>query len=363
MAATSKKNTKVVLFCGGRGTRMWPISKIGHPKQFDAILGEKSFFRQSINRVLKGFSAEDVFISTGQDFKKVILDQAPEIPEDNIILEPEMRDNLGAVALSTATINHRYPGSVMIILWGADHLVQKEERFIKALKKASQLAKENDVIVHIDMKPTYPSVHNGWIKIGKRIKTENGFDIYQFIKQVEKPNLATAKKFYKSGSYLIHSGYMATKPSLLLEKYKKHAPSCYKVIDTISKSMGTSNYQKVLKKEYQKIEKTSVDYGLFVKLKPGSQWELPVDIGWVDLGTWELLYQGLPKDKDGNVVLGKAELIETKNSLIFSRDKKVVGVIGLSNVVIVDTSQGLLVCPIDKAPFVKQLYKNLFEKK
>jgi len=362
MGKTAKIKPKVVLFCGGRGTRMWPISKVGHPKQFGPILGEKSFFRQTVDRVLKGFSAKDVFVSTGQDFKQVVKDQAPEIKEKNIILEPEMRDTLGAVALAAAKVKFHYPDSVMIILWGADHLVKKEKRFIKALKKAAQLAVENEVVVHIDMKPTYPSVHNGWIKIGKKIKEEAGFEVFQFIKQVEKPDLATAKKFFKSGDYLIHSGYMVCRPDLLLKKYQQHAPDCHRRIEKIFKAMGTSKYQQVLEGEYPQIEKTSVDFGLFEKLKPGSQWELPVDIGWVDLGTWGLIYHGLPKDKNGNVILGQAELLETKDCLIFSRDKKTIGAIGLKEMIIVDTPKGLLVCSLKNAPKVKQLYKNLYEK-
>ncbi len=362
MKKTGKNDTKIVLFCGGRGTRMWPISKIGHPKQFGPILGEKSFFRQAFERVLKGFSPEDIFISTGKDYKEIIRKHAPEIPQENIIFEPEMRDTLGAVALATATINHKFPNSVMIILWGADHLVRKEKAFVSALKKAAQLSRDNNVVVHIDMKPTYPSVHNGWIKIGKKLRSEDGFEVYEFLKQVEKPDLPTAKKFLAAKTYLIHSGYMATKPQLLLEKYKEHAPDCYKKIKKIADSMGTSKYTQVLNKEYPKIEKNSVDFGVFEKLKPGTQWELPVDIGWVDLGTWELIYYGLPKDKDGNVILGKTELIDVKNSLIFSRDKKIAGIIGLSNIIVIDTAEGLLVCPLDQAPKVKQLYKNLYEK-
>jgi mannose-1-phosphate guanylyltransferase len=362
MESTPKTDIKIVLFCGGRGTRMWPISKVGHPKQFDAILGKQSFFRQSLERVLKCVTAKDIFVSTGTDFKQVIIEQAPEIPAENIILEPEMRDTLGAVALATATINHKFPNSVMIILWGADHLVQKEERFIEALKKSAQLAHDNNVIVHIDMKPSYPSVHNGWIQIGKKLKTEDSFDIYEFIKQVEKPDLVTAQKFFESGSYLIHSGYMATKPALLLEKYQKYAPECYKVIEKIIAVFDSDKFEQVLKEEYPKIEKNSVDFGVFEKLKPGSQWELPVDIGWVDLGTWELLYHGLPKDKAGNVHLGKVEFMETKNSLVFSRDNKIVGVIGLEEVIVVDTPEGLLVCSLAKAPLVKELYKKIFGK-
>ena len=163
----AKTNTKVVIFCGGKGSRMWPISSVGHPKQFDAIVGKTSFFRQTIKRVLKGFKPEDIFISTGKDFQEIIKKQASEIPSQNIIYEPEMRDNLGAVGLSAATIAHRFKDSVMVLLWGADHMIKKEAVFLKAIKKAAQLAYENKKIVHVDVWPTYPSVHNGWIKIGK----------------------------------------------------------------------------------------------------------------------------------------------------------------------------------------------------
>lgn len=357
------RQLKVVIFCGGKGTRMWPVSSVGHPKQFDAILGKTSFFRQTIERVLKGFSPKDIFISTGKDFEDIIKTQAPEIPQENIIFEPQMRDTLGAVGLSTATIASRFKNSVMILLWGSDHMVKKEDIFIKALKKAATLAYENKVIVHVDMKPTYPSVHNGWIQIGKKIRRENSFEIYEFIKQVEKPNLEIAEKFFKSGSYLIHSGYMACRPELLLDFYKKYTPANYEIIKKISESFQTNNAQRVLEEEYPKIEKTSVDFGVFVKLPAGTQWEIPADIGWVDLGTWDLLYFGLPKDPNGNVVVGKVKLMEVKNSLIFSKDKKITGVIGVSDMIIIDTESGLLVCPRAEAPKVKELYKKIFEEK
>ena len=127
--------------------------------------------------------------------------------------------------------------------------------------------------------------------------------------------------------------------------------------------MGTKQEKKTLAEEYPKIEKTSVDLGVFVKLPKGTQWEIPVDIGWVDLGTWDLLYFGLPKDKHGNVIVGETELMNVNNSMIFSKDKKITGLIGLSEMIIVDTEQGLLVCPRSEAPKVKELYKQIFEKK
>lgn len=348
--------------CGGKGTRMWPISNLGHPKQFEGLLGKKSMFRHTIERVLKGFSASDIYIATSEKYAKYLKKQASEIPSENFILEPAMRDNLGAIGLATAVINQRHPDSVMIILWGADHIVQKENKFLSAIKQAAKLAYENKVMVHVDTPPTYPSVHNGWIKIGKKIKKVDGWDIYEFIRQVEKPDEETAEGFFRSKDYLIHVGYMATKPSLLLNFYQKYAPEAFSVIQRIQRNIDSPQFKKTLKEEYPKFEKVSVDYGLFEKLPPRSQWELPADMGWIDVGTWELLYQGLPKDKDGNVVIGEAQLMDTQNSLIISKNKGTVGAIGLNGMIVVETDEGLLVCPLNQAPKVKTLYQELFDK-
>lgn len=362
MATASKSiNVKILIMCGGKGSRMWPISNLNHPKQFEGLLGNKSMFRQTINRVLKGFRPADIFVATSDKFSRFLKIQAPEIPDQNFILEPAMRDNLGAIGLATSIINHRFPDSVMIILWGADHIVQKEAAFLSAITQAANLAYEHNLIVHVDTLPTYPSVNNGWIKIGKVIKTINGHKVYEFIRQIEKPNEITAKEFFKSKDYLIHVGYMAAKPSLLLNYYRQYTPDTYKILARIQLAIDTPEFETVLKKEYSKIEKISVDYGLFEKLPPKSQWELPADMGWIDVGTWELLYQGLPKDKNNNVIIGKAKLLETKNSLIISKDKELIGAIGLDGMIVVDTEEGLLVCSLNQAPKVKQLYNSLYE--
>lgn len=361
--ASTNLSVKVLIMCGGKGTRMWPISNVHHPKQFESLLGKKSMFRQTIERVLKGFSASDIYIATSEKFGKHLITQAPEVPQKNFILEPAMRDNLGAIGTATAIINHRHPDSVMVILWGADHVVQKEANFLSAIKTAATLAHQNNVIVHVDTPPTYASVHNGWIEVGKKITTTSGRDVFEFISQVEKPNEATAQKLFKSHKYLIHTGYMATRPAHLLEHYKQYAPEAYQIISKISSVIDTAKFAQVFKSEYPKFEKQSVDYGLFEKLPPKSQWEVPADMGWIDVGTWELLYQGLPKDKDGNVVIGKAKILDSKNSLIISKDEGIVGVIGLNDMIVVDTEEGLLVCPLTHAPKVKQLYESLYEKK
>ena len=363
MGKAPKVEVKVLIMSGGRGTRMWPISNAGNPKQLEKLVGDHSMFRETVERVLKGYKASDVYVATSDKYGHHMMAQAPEIPKENFILEPAMRDNLGAVALATAVINHRHPDSVMVILWGADHVVQKVDRFLAALGEAARLAYENKVIVHVDTPPTYPTVHNGWLKIGDRVSSAGEFKVYEMIEHVEKPDLKRAKQFFKSKNYVIHVGYMATQPSLLLGYYEKYAPDAFKIVKRIERAIDTPEFSVVLEKEYPKFEKVSVDYGLFEKLPTGSQWELPVDMGWIDVGTWELLYHGMPKDKDGNVLLGNPRIDGVTNSLVVSREKRQIGLIGLDGMIIVDTEEGLLVCPLSEAGRVKQLYKDLYEGK
>ena len=356
---SEKPEIKVLIMCGGKGTRMWPISNMSHPKQFESILGKKSMFRETVDRAIKGFGAENIYIATSQLYKEHIIRQASEIPSENFIFEPAMRDNLGALGLASAIIYKRHPNAVMIILWGADHVVQKTDVFISALTEAAKLANNNEVIVHVDTQASYPTVHNGWIEIDGKITSSNGFDVFAFKRFVEKPDIKRAEQFYASEDYLIHVGYMATRPGLFLKFYQEYAPSTYAIISRISSTIDTSKYAKTLALEYPKFEKISVDYGLFEKLPPDKQWELPADFGWIDVGTWELLYHGLDKDDNGNVIIGKANIIDTKNSLIIAKKDGIMGLIGLDGMIVVETDGGMLVCPLKYAPKVKNLYNTI----
>lgn len=357
-----KRDVKVLIMCGGKGTRMWPISNMAHPKQFESILGDTSMFRETVDRVLKSYDAKDIYVATSGLFAKQIKQQAKEIPSQNFIFEPAMRDNLGALGLATSIIEKRHPGAVMVLLWGADHLVKKVDVFLDALNKAAELASENDKMVLVDAVATYPTVHNGWIEIGNKIKEHKGFDVFEFIRQVEKPDLAKAQEFYASKNYLIHTGYMATKTSLLLKFYKEYAPETYAIMERITVAEGTKEFQTVLETEYTKFEKLSVDYGLYEKLPSSTQWEMPAEFGWVDVGTWELLYHGLAKDENGNVIIGKANLIDVKNSLIITKKTGIIGLIGLDGMIVVETDDDMLVAPLHDAPKVKDLYNQIESK-
>lgn len=356
---SDKPEVKVLIMCGGKGTRMWPISNMAHPKQFESILGDTSMFRETVERVLKSFDAKDIYIATSELFADQIKSQAKEVPVENFIFEPAMRDNLGALGLATAIIEKRHPGAVMVLLWGADHLVKKVDVFLEALNKAASLASVNDKMILIDAVATYPSVHNGWIEIGKKIATHEGSDVFEFIRQVEKPDITKAQEFYSSPNYLIHTGYMATKTALFLSFYKEYAPETYAIIERIVQHLDKKDFQAVLEAEYPKFEKLSVDYGLYEKLPSSTQWEMPAEFGWVDVGTWELLYHGLAKDENGNVVIGEANLVNVKNSLIVSKKTGIMGLIGLDGMIVVQTEEDMLVAPLGQAPLVKDLYAKI----
>lgn len=357
-----KEKVRAVIFCGGYGTRMWPMSRQSFPKQFQPILGKKSFFQQTLQRIKLGFKPEDIFLSTSEDQVKFVRAQAKEIPTRNIIAEPERRDTLGAVAYATAFLDHHYPDSLMAVVWGADHIIRKEKKFIRALKAAARICQQKDVIVKVDTKTDYVSDSFGWVKIGKKIGQIEGFSIYEFLKFVEKPGIEKAKKLHAQKNYVVHVGYNVWRTSNMLRLYQKYAPACYKHIAKIKKAMGTKDEKKVLRKEYHQIEKVSVDFGLFEHLPPGSQLEMPTDIGWHDSGTWHQLYEALAIGQRQNVTQGEIELIDAKGNLVYMPEKKVAAIIGLDNLIVIDTKDALLVCRRDRAGDVKKMIEQLKEK-
>jgi mannose-1-phosphate guanylyltransferase len=298
---------------------MWPESSKSNPKQFRTIVKGKSFFQKTFERYTKVFEAKDILVSTEARYQQYILDQAPEIPRENIILEPERRDNLGAIGLVTALVEKRFPKEVMFFSW-SDHFIGNVDEFLKAIKAACEYTNKTGTSVSINEKPTYASIHNGWVEYGEKIDEENGYQIYKIVRHIEKPDQETANKFFKTENFLIHTGYATWRSDLMLSYYKEYAPSVYEGLVKIMDAWGTDKYKEVLKAEYSKFEKISVDYGLFEKLPSDIRTTMAVETGWEDAGTWELFY-----------------------------------------IVVVDTHGALLVCKMDDTAKVKDLFKKLEE--
>jgi mannose-1-phosphate guanylyltransferase len=345
---------KVVIFCGGYGTRMWPASRKNFPKQFFPLIKGKSFFQLTIARFRKIFEPEDIFVSTESKYTNFVKKQAPYLPAGNIIAEPERRDNLAAIGLVTAIIHKRFPNEVMLISW-SDHLINQEDEFLRAMKIAAEYASKKGIIVSVDEKPKYPSVHQGWVRLGETIEDYKGLKIVKILKHFEKPDLATAKKFFSDGNYLLNTGYRAWRTDIMLGYFKQFAPEIYQGLMRITEHMDA------LASEYHKFPKDSIETGIFEKLSENAQATIPVQVGWEDSGTWELLYRALRVNEDENVLEGGAflEHLDSRGNLIIGPKEKMIGIIGIKNMVVVDTKDGLLVCDMGETDKVKELFKIL----
>lgn len=351
---------KIVIFCGGYGTRMWPASRKSYPKQFYPLLGGKSFFRITYERFARVYKPEDIVVSTEAKYVKFIHEQAPEVLKHNIILEPERRDNLAAIGLAVALINKMYPNEVMFFSW-SDHLIKNEKEFLASTRFACEYAEETGRPVSVNQDSTFPSVHNGWLKVGRKVSRIGDQTLYEIEKFIEKPNLQIAKKLFRSNKYIIHTGYGAWRTDTLLSYYDKYAHDTYLKLDRIAEAYGTGEYEKVLKSEYSKIEKVSIDYGLFEKIPSHERLTLRGDFGWQDVGTWQLMFEALAKDAESNLVEGKSltSFIDAEGNLVFGESKKMISIIGLSNIAVIDTPTGLLVSALDKTSHVKELFATL----
>ncbi|OGM08603.1 hypothetical protein A2159_01280 [Candidatus Woesebacteria bacterium RBG_13_34_9] len=353
---------KIIIFCGGFGTRMWPESTKSYPKQFRNIVKGRSFFQKTFERFAKDFDTKDILVSTEERYKKFIMNQTPEILPENIILEPERRDNLGAIGLVTALIEKRFPKEVMFFSW-SDHFFGNPQEFIKAIKAASEYTSKTGTSVSINEKPTYPSVHNGWVEHGEKVGEASGYPIYKIIRHVEKPDEETANKFFRSENYLIHTGYATWRSDLMLSYYQKYAPSVYEGLAKIMDAYGTDKFQEVLKNEYAKFEKVSIDYGLFEKMPADLRTTMATETGWEDAGTWELFYKAMLETNQTDVVEGeiKTKFIDSSGNLVIGEGDKMISIIGLKNITVVDTHGALLICNMDETAKVKELFKKLEE--
>lgn len=355
------KSLKFAIFVGGSGTRMWPMSRKASPKQFQTLVGQKTMFQQMIDHLLSTYQPEDIFISTSPSYTATVLEQAPMLKADHIITEPELRDTTAAVGYAAIHIAQRFPGSMMATIWGGDHLVRHGQAFTDSLQLAHKLAEEQNLTVQVNVRPTYPTNNLGYIEIGKPIYAEYGPNIHQFVRQVEKPDLATAKKFLASVNYLWHTGYRIWDVNTLLDLYQQHVPEAYQALMAIQQAIGTEQEQSVTATEYAKIIKKSIDYTIFEHVKSDGQAVIAADLGWNDIGTWEILKDELSHDTADNIIQGQVQLRDTVGSLVYGQPNKIVAVIGLENMIVVDTPDALLVMPKDRAADVKKVVEQLKE--
>lgn len=349
----------VVIMAGGSGTRLWPMSRKGMPKQLLKIIGGKSLLRIAFERVLAVVPASNILVCTGASYANAVAEDLPEMPADNILGEPVGRDSLNAVAWPAAVLALRDPDAVIAQV-SADQIMKPERVFHQSLTTAFEIA-ENDAraLVTLGVVPTSPQTGFGYLQRGKLLP---GFPTAcEVIEFKEKPDAATAEKYVASGQYWWNSGMFVWQATTLLRQIQQLLP------DTYAQVRELAEHPDRLARIYPALLKTSVDYGVMEPVSRGRTdahvvaVELPID--WYDVGSFASLAQHLRQDEHGNAIEGLAVTLDSNNNLLINTDADdtLIATVGLSDMVVVRTDQITMVCSIADSEKVKALVAKAVE--
>lgn len=331
--------TVALIMAGGRGERFYPASRINFPKQFLCLTGDgESMIQKTVNRLLPIIKIEDIFILTNEMYKDLVHHQLPNLPLENIVMEPCSRNTAPAIELGVEILKRKYDDARVIVL-PSDHLIKDENEFRRILMLASDFADKNKAIVTVGITPTEPNTGYGYIKLAE------GKDVYKVNRFVEKPDLETAKKYLKEGDYVWNAGMFIFNMKVMDEAFKKYLPKQYEIL--------TKNL-----KDFPNVEKISIDYG--VMEKADNIYVVPGNFGWDDVGSWLALERINKQDKNNNTLLNDdCVLIDSKNVTIKGTNKKLIATVGMDNVVIVETDDVIAVLNKDKVSDIKSVIKEL----
>jgi len=353
-----------LIICGGGGTRLWPRSRNKTPKQFSRLFGKETLYQKTVKRLRGLVSPDKIYVvTTGKEYALEIKKETPSIPSKNIFWEPKRRNTAIACGLGTLIIHKKDPQAVVMNFW-ADHLIKDEGVFRKTEKIASQIAFGEKTLVAIGIKPKWAHTGLGYIKAGNVFKKIEDVSVYKLEKFVEKPDQKTAEKFLESGNYYWNSGMYVWQADFFLRALKNYAPETFSALEKIENAFGRKEFLKVMKLAYEKAPDISVDMAVSEKIK--NAFVIPADFGWNDVGDWSVIYELVSKDKDGNAIIkfgqkGEFVGLGAKNNLI-QFDDQLIAAIGVEDLIIVDTTDVVLICRKKNAQKVKEIVNLLKEK-
>lgn len=360
------KNYYAVILAGGSGTRLWPASVKAHPKHLLKLLGNESLIQTTFKRVEGVLPAENIYVITNKAHSKEVEEQLPKIPSKNIIAEPEAKNTAMAMGVAAAIIHSRNPNAAIIYL-AADHVVRDLSRFHMNTMAALRVAASGDVIVAIGIKPEFPHTGLGYIKIGQELEflsevAKKGF-VFKGVEFKEKPNLVTAQSFVASGQYLWNANLYSWSTTTIMKAFEKYSPEIYKAVSEIAEKAGSGDLDRVLEEAYLKLNKPdSIDYE--VSEKADNIVVIPGDFGWSDVGDWKVVYDLRQKDSKGVSVADGSEVINIgSENVLVDAGKKLVALVGVEDLVVIDTGNALLIAKNDKTQDVKKVVEKLKDEK
>jgi len=351
-----------IVMAGGVGARFWPYGTSKLPKQFLPIANSTDTMLQlTIKRLKDIVPIEQVFIITNKQYIDLVKKQLPRIPKENIIGEPVGRNTAPCIGLAS-TILKQYDEKAKMFVIPADHLIENVDEFTKVVNTGLKFVEENDSIVTLGIVPTHPETGYGYIQFieDAYYKAEKSdVNIYRVKTFAEKPSLDVAKVFLESGDFLWNSGMFIFRADTMLKQMNDLLPDLYHALMKIERSIHTQKYQSTLEQVFAEIKSISIDYGIMEKAK--NVYVIKADLKWSDLGSWDEVSRLKNRDKNNNSVIGDCFIKDSHNNLIMS-PKGFVGVIGVDDLIIIDTKDGLLVCKKDRSQEVKEIVDYLKRK-
>jgi mannose-1-phosphate guanylyltransferase len=347
---------------GGTGKRLWPLSRENRPKQVLKLFDGDTLLRRCFQRINGLFDHRNIIVLTNKGYSDIVRDNLPEIPYDNVIAEPEVRDTAGAIGLAASVLARFDPDATMAVVT-ADQVIRPTNVFNRALEDGMNFVEKNpDALITFGIQPSFPNTQLGYIKLSKGQKCpdcENEIHVVEAFK--EKPDSSTAKEYLSTGQYCWNSGLFVWKAKRVLELLFENLPQSKQPLQTIQAAWGGPNQEGILAESFVKLPKISIDFAVMEKAP--KVYAIKLNCQWLDMGSFSALADIIESDKNGNIIVaGQSEVLECKNSIIATEDKNhLIAAIGLKNMVVVHSPDVTLVCPIEETGRLKELLDKIRE--
>ncbi len=343
-------NVKAVILAGGQGVRFWPISRAARPKQFLSVSANgDSLIQATVKRVIKLVGLDNVII-VGSSAHKSLL--RTHIPLADVIFEPCARNTAASIGLAALHVRREDPDACMVVL-PADHSVKNERKLLSVLRSAITLAEKEPLLVTVGIKPNGPNTAYGYIQRGKKISAHK----YHINRFFEKPNLERAKQYLESGEFFWNSGMFVWRASVLLDAIAEFMPELHAGLTKIDKVLGTKAEVRTVAAVFESLPSVSIDFGVLEHARNCAV-VIADEFGWNDVGSWDAWAEHFERDRAGNLLHGDALEIDSRNCVVYSKNK-LVAVLGVEDLVVIDSEDALLVCPRARVQDIKKIVDEL----